>query len=72
MKMQYNNSNTAKGLLNGSEWYTVDAFRALNQALGRCIRHKNDWGAVLLVDERYIKNPRNIDYLPKWIQAMVS
>lgn len=52
--MDYNNSNKSKGFLPGREWYTVDALRALNQALGRCIRHKNDWGAVLLVDERYV------------------
>ncbi|XP_072750132.1 Fanconi anemia group J protein homolog isoform X2 [Anoplolepis gracilipes] len=68
MKMDYNNSNKSKGFLPGSEWYTVDAFRALNQAIGRCIRHKNDWGAVLLVDERF-QNPHRINYLPKWIRT---
>jgi len=52
LKMRYNDSKQSAGLLRGSEWYTVNAFRALNQALGRCIRHKDDWGAVLLVDER--------------------
>src|SRR5690349_16573728 len=30
--------------VNGSIWYNNQAFRALNQALGRCIRHKNDYG----------------------------
>ena len=29
------------------------AFRALNQALGRCIRHKRDYGAIVLLDERF-------------------
>ncbi|XP_029668154.1 Fanconi anemia group J protein-like isoform X3 [Formica exsecta] len=68
MKMDYNNSNKSKGFLPGREWYTVDALRALNQALGRCIRHKNDWGAVLLVDERF-RNQNFINYLPKWIKT---
>ena len=23
----------------------------------RCIRHKNDWGALILVDDRFRNNP---------------
>ncbi|XP_011336322.1 Fanconi anemia group J protein homolog isoform X2 [Ooceraea biroi] len=69
MKMEYNDRNQSKGLLRGSEWYTVNAFRALNQALGRCIRHKDDWGAVLLVDERF-RQKYNTNYLPNWIKSM--
>jgi Fanconi anemia group J protein len=34
--------------MNGSDWYDSQAYRALNQALGRCIRHKNDWGALFV------------------------
>ncbi|XP_065313953.1 Fanconi anemia group J protein-like [Gordionus sp. m RMFG-2023] len=44
------NSNRS---LTGSEWLEIQAFRALNQALGRCLRHKDDWGALLLLDERF-------------------
>lgn len=54
MKLSYNDMNVKRGLLKGSEWYSIQAFRALNQALGRCLRHINDWGAVLLVDERLL------------------
>ncbi|KAK2579739.1 hypothetical protein KPH14_011080 [Odynerus spinipes] len=68
MKCAYNDKNVSKGLLNGNEWYTIQAFRALNQAVGRCIRHKNDWGALLLVDERF-RNQSNINNLPKWIKT---
>ncbi|XP_046829965.1 Fanconi anemia group J protein homolog isoform X1 [Vespa crabro] len=69
LKWMYNDENSSKELLTGSEWYTVQAFRALNQAIGRCIRHRNDWGIVLLVDERF-QAPSNINYLPKWVKKM--
>lgn len=29
-----------KKLLKGDEWYEIQAYRAVNQALGRCIRHR--------------------------------
>ena len=31
-------------LLPGDEWYSQQAFRAIAQALGRCIRHGADYG----------------------------
>ncbi|XP_026297465.1 Fanconi anemia group J protein homolog isoform X2 [Apis mellifera] len=69
MKMTYNDMNVSKGLLRGSEWYSIQAYRALNQALGRCLRHIHDWGAVLLVDERFLV-PQNKENLPKWVKSM--
>ncbi|XP_071944930.1 Fanconi anemia group J protein homolog [Antedon mediterranea] len=73
LKRQYNDKYTAeKGLLTGSAWYEIQAYRALNQALGRCIRHKNDWGSLILVDERYGRNPtKYISGLSKWIRNNV-
>ncbi|KAI4484127.1 hypothetical protein M0804_007583 [Polistes exclamans] len=65
MKWEYNDKNTSRGLLTGSDWYNIQAFRAYNQALGRCIRHKNDWGAILLVDERFLMQSYQSS-LPKW------
>lgn len=53
MKMAYNDKKVKNGLLKGSDWYSIQAFRALNQALGRCLRHVHDWGALLLIDERF-------------------
>ena len=41
LKRKYNDKHqAARGLLSGHLWYEIQAFRALNQALGRCIRHR--------------------------------
>jgi len=37
----------------GMEWYKQQASRAVNQAVGRVVRHRNDYGAVILLDERF-------------------
>ncbi|XP_065827225.1 Fanconi anemia group J protein-like isoform X2 [Oscarella lobularis] len=71
-KRSYNDKHSAKrGLLSGSQWYEIQAFRALNQALGRCLRHKQDWGALVMIDERFRKNPRYVNSLSKWIRQYV-
>ena len=69
-KRKYNNLLCReRHLLNGDEWYEIQAYRAVNQALGRCIRHRNDWGAIILVDDRYFKNPQKYAKgLSKWIR----
>eukprot|EP00127_Corallochytrium_limacisporum_P001321 Clim_evm11s51 gene=Clim_evmTU11s51 len=51
--------------LSGTEWYSQEAFRATNQAIGRVIRHRYDFGAVLLLDERFSGRARL--ELPAWI-----
>jgi Helicase C-terminal domain len=69
LKRAYNNLfSESKGLLNGHQWYESQAFRATNQALGRCIRHKGDWGAIILLDQRY-SMPKNLHQLSKWVRA---
>jgi Fanconi anemia group J protein len=60
-----------QGLLNGHMWYEKQAFRALNQALGRCIRHKNDWGAVILLERRFHQEAP-VAGLSKWIRPEVK
>ena len=57
LKREYNDfkcaglSDDERGM-NGNEWYNAQAFRALFQATGRCIRHSKDYGAVILIDSR--------------------
>ncbi|XP_017875353.1 Fanconi anemia group J protein homolog isoform X2 [Ceratina calcarata] len=70
-KMAYNDAHRSEGLLQSDEWYKTQTYRALNQALGRCIRHMNDWGAILLIDERFSK-PANRKKLPKWVTDVFS
>ncbi|KAK2952206.1 putative Fanconi anemia group J protein like protein [Blattamonas nauphoetae] len=41
--------------LSGQQWYSLQATRAANQALGRVIRHRYDYGALILLDARYLK-----------------
>ena len=74
LKMHYNDNRhkTDKGILTGRDWYEIQAFRALNQALGRCIRHRKDWGAILMVDQRYAMNRRYVDSLSKWVRNGVT
>ena len=56
LKKKYNDEKRGNkpNILPGRDWYEIQAFRALNQALGRCIRHKRDWGAILMVDDRLV------------------
>lgn len=72
LKKRYNDSYKAsKHLLSGNEWYCHQAFRALNQAAGRCIRHKFDYGGIILIDERY-QEDRNLVYISKWLRNSIK
>ncbi len=50
----------------GNKWYTMDAFRAANQSLGRGIRGSDDWCHYWLLDRRYAEN---LDLISKWAQG---
>ena len=56
----------AKNGLSGSEWYNLEAFRAINQAVGRVIRHKEDFGSILLLDKRF-SIEANVAKLSSWL-----
>ena len=39
----------------GKEYHQAICMRAVNQSIGRSIRHATDYSSILLVDERYSK-----------------
>jgi len=47
----------------GELWYIMDAFRAANQAMGRGIRHVDDWCHFFLMDRRYKTHWK---FISKW------
>ncbi|KAI8613865.1 helicase C-terminal domain-containing protein [Chytriomyces sp. MP71] len=53
---------------NSSEYYENLCMRALNQSIGRAIRHKDDYAAIYLIDKRF-SNKKVRDKLPGWIQG---
>lgn len=81
-KMDFNNEqrrfNGRNDLLPGNEWYSQQAYRAIAQALGRCIRHAADYGSVILMDSRHCDDGAPVDgicnahrQLPKWMRHHV-
>uniref|UniRef100_T1GSC6 Regulator of telomere elongation helicase 1 homolog n=1 Tax=Megaselia scalaris TaxID=36166 RepID=T1GSC6_MEGSC len=66
LKKQYlNNNRTVENeLLSGM----IEASRAVNQAIGRVIRHRYDYGAILLCDMRFNQSNQK-NQLSSWIQG---
>uniref|UniRef100_A0A8B9HHP4 Regulator of telomere elongation helicase 1 n=1 Tax=Astyanax mexicanus TaxID=7994 RepID=A0A8B9HHP4_ASTMX len=75
LKMQYldemcRNKSSGMKYLSGQEWYRQQASRAVNQAIGRVIRHREDYGAIFLCDHRF-KNTDVRAQLPSWVRPYV-
>ena len=70
LKKQFLDEQKDKLRLSGKDWYRQQASRAVNQAIGRVIRHKFDYGAILLCDERFCYAEAK-SHLPSWIKQQV-
>ncbi|NXU85851.1 RTEL1 helicase, partial [Xiphorhynchus elegans] len=75
LKMQFldemRRSGAGAQYLSGHEWYSQQASRAVNQAIGRVIRHRQDYGAIFLCDHRFTA----VDVrgkLPSWVRPYVN
>ncbi|CAH2105474.1 unnamed protein product [Euphydryas editha] len=51
----------------GTTYYENLCMKAVNQCIGRAVRHANDYACILLIDERYSR-PQTISALPSFIQ----
>ena len=49
------------------KWLDKVSMRAVNQAIGRVIRHSNDFGSIVLIEKRYSKYCYN-SLLSKWVK----
>ncbi|XP_975038.1 regulator of telomere elongation helicase 1 homolog [Tribolium castaneum] len=73
LKKQYLDFRYSKNkeYLKGDDWYSLEATRAINQAIGRVIRHKSDYGAIILLDSRFT-NPRIKNNLSLWLRQHIT
>lgn len=51
----------------GRQFYENACMRAVNQSIGRAIRHREDYASIILVDRRYA-SARIQGKLPAWIR----
>lgn len=57
-----------QGKVAARDFYTNACMRAVNQAIGRAIRHKGDYASIILLDRRY--GTKGIqEKLPGWIKS---
>ncbi|GAY51226.1 hypothetical protein CUMW_132630 [Citrus unshiu] len=62
---------TKLSFLSGEDWYNQQASRAVNQAVGRVIRHCHDYGAIIFCDERFA-HPSRKSQISLWIQPHIQ
>ena len=60
-------SRQAAGKAEAREFYENACMRAVNQSVGRAIRHKNDFASIIMVDGRFGKEGIRRK-LPGWIR----
>ncbi|KAF2005797.1 DNA repair helicase [Amniculicola lignicola CBS 123094] len=74
-KMQYisikSTANGQDGKAAARDFYENACMRAVNQCVGRAIRHRGDYAAILLLDKRYSSQHIQAK-LPQWIRGSLA
>ena len=60
----------AEGNAAGRDFYENACMRAVNQSIGRAIRHQKDFASIVLLDRRY-RTERIASKLPGWIKQSI-
>ena len=69
MKLQNTEQKASMAAGAGREFYEDGCMKGVNQCLGRVIRHRRDWAAVLLLDVRWAMPVGPAAKLPAWMQV---
>ncbi|XP_031627520.1 regulator of telomere elongation helicase 1 homolog [Contarinia nasturtii] len=68
LKKEYlDGKRNERDTMSGNVWYSLDAVRAVNQAIGRIIRHKSDYGAILFCEKRFHQT-RTQENISGWVR----
>ncbi|KRX24523.1 putative ATP-dependent RNA helicase DDX11-like protein 8 [Trichinella nelsoni] len=73
IKMKYLDehvSNKNSAINAGREFYENICFKAVNQSIGRAIRHKDDYSAIIFLDSRY-RNRKLWSKFSSWIRHLI-
>jgi chromosome transmission fidelity protein 1 len=63
--------DVAHGSGSGARLYESLCMQAVNQSIGRAIRHRHDWAEIVLVDSRY-RTARVRSKLPRWLDPFLE
>ncbi len=71
IKREYLDEHKEQLRISGKDWYMQEAVRAVNQSIGRAIRHRYDYGSILLVDERFDSGEVK-SLISRWLRDSVT
>ena len=67
LKEKMTSMDQTPGGITGQAYYHNLCMRAVNQSVGRAIRHAKDYATIILVDQRYCADRRIWRALPGWL-----